>query len=188
MRLAAWLLVATPAFAADRPPTTPQRDVDVEYKMASADPAVPLHQRMRWSVALGRLRVDPPTAGLYMIVDYRAKRMAVVKPADRAVLDMPAAGPGLPGAAAGSYTPLGADQVAGLPCANWQTADGAGRDTVLCLTADGVMLRASQAGFVLIEATRVSYGKQDEGAFSPPDGFIHTEGVTAQAPAPKIAP
>ena len=114
----------------------------------------PLAQRMRWSVASGAAAGrSSRLPGLYMIVDYRAKRMAVVKPADRAVLDVSTAGPGLPGAAAGDYSRRGSGQVAGLPCTDWQTDDAAGQETLLCLTADGVMLRASQAGHVLLEAT-----------------------------------
>lgn len=170
--------LAPAAFAAERPPTTPQRDVDVVYVMTSPQPDGPvLKQRMRWSVGPGRLRVDPPSAGLYMIVDYRAKRMAVVKPADRAVLDVSTGGPGLPGAEAGSYTRRAASQVAGLPCMEWQTTDASGQDTLLCLTADGVMLRASQQGHVLLEATAVTYGPQDPAAFVPPDGYRHVVGV-----------
>jgi hypothetical protein len=108
-----------------------------------------------------------------MIVDYRAKRMAVVKPADHAVLDMATAGPGLPGAAAGAFTRLDADQVAGFACTNWQTPDAAGQDTTLCLTPDGVMLRASHGSHVLLEAVTVSYGPQDAAIFVAPDGFRH---------------
>ena len=91
-------LLAGAAAAAERPPITPQRDVDITYRLAQPAPdAPPLQQRMRWSVAAGKLRVDPPSPGLYLIVDYRTKRMAVVKLAERAVLDMSGAGPGLVG-------------------------------------------------------------------------------------------
>ncbi len=170
---------APAALAAEHPPITPQRDVDVIYATAAPrDGGPPLTQRMRWSVASGRLRVDPPTGGLYMIVDYRAKRMAVVKPDARAVLDVSTLGPGLPGAAAGDYVRQGAGQAAGLPCTDWQTSDAAGQQTLLCLTPDGVMLRASQGGQVLLEATRVSYGPQDPSAFQPPEGFRHVAGPT----------
>ncbi len=173
--LAMLALPAAPAAAAEHPPTMPQRDVDVTYRLLQAAPGTPaMTQRNRWSVSTGRLRVDPPTPGIYMIMDYRAKRMAVVKPAARAVLDMASADPGLPGA----YTQRDAGNVAGLPCTNWQTADAGGRDTVLCLTADGVMLRASHGEHVLLEAVAVSYGAQDPAAFVPPDGFQHVSGDT----------
>ncbi len=165
------------ALAAEHPPITPQRDVDVTYTTAAPQAGGPaLTQRMRWSVSSFRLRVDPPTPGLYMIVDYRTKQMAVVKPADRAVLDVSTASPGLPGAAAGDYSRRGVAQVAGLACTEWQTLDAGGHDTLLCLTDDGVMLRASQGGHVLLEATGVSYGPQDPAAFVPPDGYRHIAG------------
>ena len=171
--LAVFVLLLAPAAAAEHPPTMPQRDVDVTYRLLQTSPGAPaLMQRHRWSVSTGRLRVDPPTPGIYMIVDYRAKRMAVVKPADRAVLDVASADQGPPGA----YTQRDAGSVAGLPCTNWQTADAGGRDTVLCLTADGVMLRASHGEHVLLEAVAVSYGAQDPAAFIPPDGFQHVSG------------
>jgi hypothetical protein len=178
--LAAAFLAPITAWAADKPPIIPQRDVDIQYQMASPQPGAPsLLQRMRWSVTTGRLRVDPPTPGLYMIVDYQGHRMQVVKPSDHAVLDMATAGPGLPGAAAGSYIQMGADQVAGLACTNWRTEDAAGQETVLCLTADGVMLRASHGDRVLLQASTVTYGPQDAAAFTAPDGFRH---VTADKP------
>ena len=178
--IAAWLLalLAAPARAADHPPIVPQRDVDVTYDVTAPAGGPAMTQRMRWSTAAGRLRVDPPTKGIYMIVDYRNKRLAVVKPEQQAVLDLPGAGPGMPGAAAGAYTRQGADQVAGLPCTVWQTADAAGQDTLLCLTADGVMLRASQGGRVLLQAASVTYAAQDPADFIPPDGFTHIAGAS----------
>ena len=68
--------------------------------------------------------------------------------------------------------------IAGLACTNWQTGDAAGQDTLLCLTGDGVMLRASQRGQILLEATTVSYGPQDPAAFKAPDGYRHVAGTT----------
>ncbi len=175
--LASLAVACGPACAADRPPIIPLRDVDVLYQVVQPVPGGPaLAQRMRWSVATGRLRVDPPSAGLYMIVDYRTKRMAVVKDEQHAVLDVSTAGPGLPGAAAGSYTRQDAAEIAGLRCTNWLTADAGGKDTTLCLTEDGVMLRASQSGQVLLQATAVRYGPQDAAAFTPPEGYRHVSG------------
>jgi hypothetical protein len=168
-------LAAVPALAQDKPSTVPLRDVDVTYGMAQPLENGPkLTQRMRWLVASGRLRVDPPAHDLYMIVDYRARHMAVVRPSDQAVLDMDASGPGLPGAPSdGRFVRRGEDQIAGLPCTNWQTLDSAGVAAVVCLTPDGVMLRASRDGHVLLEATSVSFAPQDPAAFEPPAGFRH---------------
>ncbi len=172
-----------PAAAQEKPPITPQHDVDVTYTIAQPVQGRPaLSQRMRWSVATGRLRVDPPSPDLYMIVDYRAKKMAVVKESAKAVLDLNAAGPGLPGANANASFIRGAiGRAAGLGCTNWQTTDARGLPVEICMTDDGVMLRATQDGHVLLEAASVRYGPQDPAAFVPPDGYRH---VTPAAKAP----
>ena len=109
-----------------------------------------------------------------MIVDYTAKRMSVVRPAEQAVVDIPTAAPGCL-ALRLAATPAATSVVAGLACTNWQTADAAGQDTVLCLTADGVMLRASQKhSQVLLEAVTVAYGPQDPAALRATLGLTAT--------------
>ncbi len=171
--LAACLLLATAD--ADKPSMIPTRDVDVTYRMVQPIAGgPPLLQRMRWSVALGRLRVDPPSSALYMIVDYKAHHMAVVHRADHSVLDLNSPGPDMPGAG-GSFRRLGTDQVAGQACTIWQTVDSSGKTVVLCMTNDGVMLRASQDANVLLEAASVTYAAQDAAAFQAPDGFRHVK-------------
>ena len=171
LALATLTLLSFPAFAEERPLIVPARDVDVTYRVGSPEAdGPPLAQRMRWLVAASKLRVDPPTPGLYMIVDYKAHRMAMVKEADHAVLDVAIPASMLPGAG-GSFAGRGSDSVTGLACRNWETADTAGQATTLCLTADGVMLRASQAGTPLLEAVAVAYAPQDPAAFIPPAGY-----------------
>ena len=178
---AAGIAAAVPARAEDKPPVVPQRDVDVQYSIAGRPGAQPRQQRIRWSAAQSRMRIDPPSPGLYMIGDFQTGRMEVVKPADQSVLDM---GPGSfdPHADA-SFRKLGGDEVNGLACTNWQTADNGGQPTVLCLTGDGVMLRASHGDQVLVQASSVSYGPQDPAAFSAPDGFRRIAPVPPQGPA-----
>lgn len=173
------LLLCGRTLAAGHPPILPTRDVDVIYRVAQpVEGGPPLSQRMRWSIARSRLRIDPPSPALYMIVDYAAKQLAVVKPVERAVLDVPTGVTGLPGAPGGSFTRQDGAIVAGLRCTNWRTADAAGEDTQLCLTSDGVTLRAVQKGQVLLEAVSVAYGPQDPAAFDPPTGFRHVAGST----------
>ncbi len=166
------LLAAGAAHAQDRPSLTPTRDVDVTYRMTQGGHA--LQQRTRWQIAERRMRVDTPTPGVYMIVDYAARRMSMVSDADRGVVEVQAnAGPmpGQPGQAGADFVRQGAAQVAGLPCTEWRTVDSQGVATLACITADGVLLRAQQAGRVLVEAARVSYGAQDPAAFRVPDGY-----------------
>ena len=61
------LLAASGARAADQPTLTPTRDVDITYRVAG--PNGTAEQRVRWDVAGGRQRIDPPTPGLHIIVD-----------------------------------------------------------------------------------------------------------------------
>ncbi len=186
---AAALLAApclSPAARAETPPLLiPTRDVDVVYRMPPApgpatSAAIPAPtQRLRWHVADRRLRVDPPGEGVFMIVDYAAHSMEMVEIAARQVIDMPPP-PGL-GVAAPSgarFERLGEAGVAETPCTEWRTTDMQGSATTVCLTPDGVLLRASSGGRVMIEATRVSYAPQDAVLFLVPDGYRHIAPAT----------
>ncbi len=187
---AAGCLLGTAATAQDipNPFVTPQRDVDVTYLVAGPAPAPAdagpaalqppsvMAQRMRWSVSLWSQRLDPP-GNAYMITDYRARRILVVDPrhATATLLPLPATRPGggvqAPGLrATGRYGRLGDDKVAGTPCTEWRTIDDSGADSVICLTPDGVLLRARHAGKVLLVASRVSYAPQDPSLFAAPPG------------------
>ncbi len=171
----------------DRPLVVPQHDVDVSYAVtapAESGPTTPLVQRMRFSVAGERQRVDPPGNGTYMITEYGTGRMIVVQPAQRLATILPA--PGGPIAlhgppSTGDYRRLGPELVAGTSCTDWATRDVAGRDSVVCLTADGVLLRAMQAGRVLVQAIRV------EEVTQPADIFAIPDGDRVQAPPPSSA-
>ena len=163
------LVMAGGAAAQERPVVVPTRDVDVSYR------AGPVEQRMRWLATEQRLRIDPPGNGLFMIVDYRTRRMQVVRQSDRKVVEMPSPA-GFPGQQPGTgYTRRGAGSVAGLPCTEWQTTDAAGDEALVCFTGDGVMLRAARGSTILVEATRVAYAAQDPADFQPPAGFTTIE-------------
>ena len=159
------LCLAGAAAAQERPVITPTRDVDVTYRAGAVE------QRMRWLAAEQRLRIDPPGSDLYMLVDYHARRMQMVRPSDQKVVDLPtpATLPGQP--PAGRYARGGAASVAGLACTEWQTRDAAGDPATVCFTPDGVMLRAVRGGAVLVEAQRVAYGPQDAALFRIPPGY-----------------
>ncbi|CAH2600339.1 conserved exported protein of unknown function [Rhodovastum atsumiense] len=174
---AALLVAAQPAMAAgDRPPVTPTRDVDVVYMMVQPDrPGGPrvVEQRMRWAAGSQLLRLDPPTPGMWVVVDMRAHRLSAVREADRSVLQMPADqarfSPGAPPGAV-TFQRQGQAEIAGLSCTEWRTADVTGAPTLACITADGVLLRAAAAGRVVVEALRVTYAAQPESVFRiPPD-------------------
>ncbi len=185
--LLAALCLSAPARAENPPLLIPTRDVDVVYRMppppgAPATTPAPT-QRLRWHVADRRLRVDPPGEGVFMIVDYAARRMQMVEIGPREVIDMPTP-PGL-GAAASSdarFERLGEAIVAVTSCTEWRTTDMQGSATTVCLTPDGVLLRAASGGRVMIEATRVSYAPQDTALFGIPDGYRHVAPADAAAP------
>jgi len=175
------LAASAPAWAQDRSPTTPTRDVDVTYRAGQGDKVV--QQRSRFRASDQRLRVDTPTPGVYAIVDYRARTLAMVSDAEQAVLDMPApAGAAAGGVPAGQdgarFVRRGTDQVAGLTCTEWETTDTAGLPTLACFTDDGVMLRARRGAQLLVVADRVAYGTQDPAVFTVPPGYAHTNSRT----------
>jgi len=167
--------VAAPAVAdSDRPLTMPTRDVDVTYRAGQGDHVVV--QRSRWSVDGRKMRLDTPTPGVYMIVDYEAKTLAMVSDPVHGVLDLQAPAAGLPGQAASSsaaYVRRGSGQVAGIPCTEWETVDTQGQATLACFTDDGVLLEARRGGQVLVQATRVAYGNLDASAFVVPPSYRH---------------
>ncbi len=165
-----------PTRADERPPTVPTRDVDVTYSMAGLDAQgepVALSQRMRWDAEASRLRVDPPQAGVYLLLDYRSHRLMAVRDAERSVLEMPAdeasVTPGLPPAT--SFQRQDEGVVAGLSCTDWVTQDSSGQTTTVCLTTDGVLLRAKTATRVLVEATSVTFGPIDPLVFQVPQDY-----------------
>lgn len=165
-----------PTAKADQPRLRPTADVDVTYRVTGPG-AMPdggwLEQRVRWLAAAQALRIDPPSKGFHVIIDYLAGHMSVVREVDRSVLEMtaPAGMAGLPGAASSAvYTRRGEDTVAGIGCTDWETADRQGQRTLACITADGVLLRARVGERTLVSAIAVHYAPQDFAAFRiPPD-------------------
>jgi hypothetical protein len=158
----------------EKPRLRPTRDVDVTYSATQADAR--LVQRVRWLASAQTMRIDPPTRGLYVIIDHVARRTSVVREANRSVIDMaaPKDMTQLGGnSGSGAYIRRGEDTVAGVGCTLWETMDRDGRRTVVCITADGVLLRATAAGKTLVTATAIQYAPQDPAAFHVPAGYTH---------------
>ncbi len=178
MRLAAavWVGVVTGgvAWAADTPVVQPTRDVDVTYRVpVPGGGDASLLQRLRWSAATRRQRVDLPAAGNWMVLDFGNHRMELVRDESREVVDLPA--PRTAGQPGAGYTREGAAQVAGLACTQWRTIDTRGEVTDACYTADGVLLRAVAGSRVLMEAVSVTYAPQGGELFVPPAGYAHQQ-------------
>jgi hypothetical protein len=166
--------LAFPA-AADAPQAVrPTRDVDVTYRVPVGDTgATSLLQRLRFSVSLHSQRVDLPTSGTWMVIDFAAHTMAMVRDSSREVVDLPApdtASLPLNGAA---FQRVGRASVAGLDCTEWRTRDTRGLETIACYTPDGVMLRARNDSRLLMEATSVQYAAIPAAIFTPPAGYTH---------------
>jgi hypothetical protein len=168
------LLAASPlAMAAEAPPALqPQRDVDITYKVPVPGGAdTYLLQRLRWSASRREQRVDLPTSGQWMVLNFAAHRMLLVRDDSRQVVDLPAPRTAdQPGAGAG-YTRAGTATVDNLPCTEWRTIDTSGRETLACYTNDGVLLRATAGTHVLMEAVNVKYEPQPADIFAPPAGY-----------------
>ncbi len=170
------LVTAVPcAWAADVPVVQPTHDVDVTYKVpVPGTENTALLQRLRWSASLRRQRVDLPTSGSWMVLDFAAHRMFFIRDDTRTILDLPAP-PGPPPAAAG-FARAGEAVVAGLPCTLWRTRDSRGGETVACYASDGVLLRATAGPRVLMEAVSVHDGPQGADVFEVPAGYVRQEG------------
>ena len=177
MRLAAAVAIvslsAGAAKAQDRPTIFPTRDVDVTYRLPVPDAVGgrALEQRMRFTASGNKQRVDPPTPGLYIVMDFAAHSITTVRPEQRMALDMPTAAVSAGTTTSASYTRRGEASVAGLACTLWVTRAASGEGTEVCMTDDGVLLRAVAAGRILLEATKVRYATQEPGVFAIPEGF-----------------
>ena len=111
--------------------------------------------------------------------------------ADKTVIEMAAPDnvTGMPDGAAADAVRRGEDTVAGLACTEWDMTDAAGEAARLCLTADGVLLRARSGGRTLLSAETVQYGPLDADLFRVPAGYtrrwLGPKPSGAQSPRPQ---
>ena len=182
--LALAVLLAAPAVAQDRPPVRPTRDVDVTYRSTTGGQVI--EQRSRFAADAQKMRLDTPTPGVYMLMDYRAKTLSMVSDGDRSALDMRSPDMPTPGVdESGVYTRRGEDQVAGYACTEWETRDRSGQPALACFTADGVMLRARRGTQILAVAIRVAYGQIDPAVFTIPPAYSHVASRRAPPEPPR---
>lgn len=168
------MLASARAGAADAPAplTRPSRDVDITYKVPVAGGGdMAILQRLRFSASLHRQRVDLPTSGNWMMLDFSANRMFLVRDESHEVVETtPPETATLPNGGNG-FARLGPSTVAGLPCTEWRTHDTGGNETITCYTDDGVLLRARSGDYVMMQAIHVAYTPQDPATFTPPPGY-----------------
>ena len=186
--LAVLLALVAPAAAQDRPVFPPLRDVAVTYKLTSTQPNTPPDVVMRYSVAQDRLRVEGalPGGGLsgYVLVDHKTRHATLIMEQLGVMMDAPPRA-GLDQAFmlenGRHFTRTGHDTVAGQRCTVWEVDGDAGSGTA-CVTADGVLLRASghdrKGRAASLEATLVEYGPQADALFVPPPN-VHKLGIAA---------
>ena len=179
-RIAAFvlLLLASPVWAADRAPTyLPIRDVAVSYRVAGRVAQQVRELHVRYSAARRLLRVETEDRGMgFLLVDPAARTAKMIVPSVRQTIDLPIArdrrvallfGDGL------QFTRRGKARIAGHDCVNWDVKSE--RDTAtVCLTADGVLLRAQGRGGDIADssltATRVEEAPQAPRLFQMPAG------------------
>jgi hypothetical protein len=163
-----------PPVLADQPLLLPSHDVDVTYRAGDARDGSVVEQRVRWLAASQTMRIDPPTPGLHVIIDYAAGRMSVVRDATRSVVEMaaPDSMAGMTAVKAGAFVRRGEASVAGRACTEWQTQDRDAHPVLVCITDDGVLLRAGSAAQARISAVSVQYAPQDPQEFRIPPDYV----------------
>lgn len=175
------LAAAGTAAAQDRPLLQPSRDVTVTYRIegaaASAIPGgIDGPLRLSWDAAHQRLRAEAEGRPQAVLVDLPNHTATMLDGVMRAAIALPVRDRDLqPLTLAGAQlTRRGAGNVAGMACTNWDVESHRGAGTV-CLTADGVALRADGAvdghkgSFT---ATSVRYGEVAPNLFTAPPGYL----------------
>ena len=151
----------------DLPYIFPQSDVAVVY--VTGAPGV--RQTLRVSASTGLERVDAPGGGLTIITDTLHGTTTLLDNTAH-TFSVVAAPPGTADMrgrrAPADYRRTGQATVASAPCTEWTTHDPAGRPMTVCLTDDGVLIRASTGGNIVIEAASIEHAVQDPSLFAPP--------------------
>jgi hypothetical protein len=187
--IVAWLVVAASAWAGDAPMIHPNRDVAVEYRSGRAQPsgAQPSGAQqgsaaepgrvvtMRFSSKTGRIRIDGASGRGYTILDPGAGVMTLVMQERQMYAQRPA-DPGMVvmfQATNAAFRKTGSDTIAGVACTTYDATFNEHSGQV-CLTNDGVMLRARSADAEHgreLEAVTVTYADQPADLFEIPAGY-----------------
>lgn len=168
------IAVATPAWAQSRPIPFPTRDVTVTYQTQNGH-----EMTMAYGAAARRIRISGMGApGGYAVVERDGNQMFIVVPQRHMVMRMtepPAMRAALTMYAFSGFARAGMATVAGVSCAVWNVRSSRG-DGDVCVTADGVLLRARRvapggAPQTMMQATKVDYHALPAGDFKAPAGY-----------------
>jgi len=173
------ILATGPTLAWARPLILPVRDVVVEYHSRGMVPGpsgtLTTTIMVRYAGGGDRLRVDGPYGGFYALVDVADARLIMVMPDKRIYVDQPA-DPDLIALLQSddpTFQKIGIDRIAGLDCTDY-AADINGHSGRVCLTDDGVLLRASiddPDRRPELDAVSVTYAPQPSDLFEVPEGY-----------------
>lgn len=175
------------AQAQEAPVLAPTRDVTVSYDLTGANVASgPSWMTASWVKVTyadhnERVRLDfyafpgSDTPFGSIIWDRPANHVWSLLPEQKSYYQLPAAGRPNPGLFLNDkmkFSRVGTMTIAGVACTNWQVSNGKGYKGSVCVTRDGVVLRATrnkpEAG--RIEATAITFGTPPKDAFKvPPD-------------------
>jgi hypothetical protein len=165
------LLSHVVASAEPGPKLIPDRDVDITYRVNPADEPA-FNQRVRWQGDTHLERVDGPRSAT-VIVDHTTHYEILLRPETHSYLKLAVpAGSNLYPNADIARTNKGQAWVAGLPCTEWEwTAHEDNKTHSLCVTDDGVLLRETADGHIMLQAKSVKYRKLKPAIFTVPDNY-----------------
>lgn len=193
--IAAWLLSALPAYAADGPVLAPTRDVAVIYKLSGSSQMQGSQKLQVTYGERGRVRMDffrfteakYPFASL--LFDPPSDRVMTLLPERHGYLERDVDHLPNPGAFLSdkmTFAQLGKATIADVACTDWHVTNGANFDGTACVTDDGVVLRATRTKPLIGEmlATTVQYATPPADVFEPPAGFDLIPSEPARNPNP----
>jgi hypothetical protein len=161
-------LLVGPVARAEPSQLFPASDVDVIYDVAlQSQPHV--RERVRWLAAEQLERVDGPHKST-TIFNRRTHQMTLLTSADRTFLQLDM--PRQPEEPAPEATLKRGNEsvVAGLPCVDWSWTEDT-ETRIVCITADGVLLRFLVDNRTVSEARSVSYRPQPVELFQVPPSY-----------------
>lgn len=165
------LLAAHPAAAQERPVVFPTRDAAITYRLPNEGGEM----RVSWLAARRLMRTELPGGLGFGVMDLASGSGFMAMTRERLVMDLPRGqfeGRSLAPSERARFTREGQDRVANTACTVWRVEDQ-GESSRVCMTADGVALRAESLGRPdsRLEALRVDYGPQDPARFERPRGY-----------------